>query len=46
MPDRLFKASATLAKTPSLDDIVDRAYGLVLDAVGARLCAAVIPVRA
>jgi len=42
----LAKASATLAKTPSLDDIVDRAYGLVLDAVGARLCAAVIPVRA
>ena len=40
------KASATLAKTPSLDDIVDRAYGLVLDAVGARLCAAMIPVRA
>ena len=40
------KASATLAKTPSLDDIVDRAYGLVLDAVGMRLCTAVIPVRA
>jgi stearoyl-CoA desaturase (Delta-9 desaturase) len=38
------KATATLAKTPSLDDIVDRAYGLVLDAVGARLRA--VPVRA
>jgi stearoyl-CoA desaturase (Delta-9 desaturase) len=42
----LAKASATLAKTPSLDDIVDCAYRLVLDAVGARLCAAPIPVRA
>jgi stearoyl-CoA desaturase (Delta-9 desaturase) len=47
----LAKATATLAKTPSLDEIVDRAYGLVLDAVGARLCAAMaqvpvpVPVR-
>jgi len=40
----LAKATATLAKTPSLDEIVDRAYGLVLDAVGARLCAATAPV--
>jgi stearoyl-CoA desaturase (delta-9 desaturase) len=40
----LAKATATLAKTPSLDEIVDRAYGLVLDAVGARLCAAAVPV--
>jgi stearoyl-CoA desaturase (delta-9 desaturase) len=39
------RASATLAKTPSLDDIVDRAYRLVLDAVGARLCAVPVPVR-
>jgi len=39
----LAKATATLAKTPSRDEIVDRAYGLVLDAVGARLCA--VPVR-
>jgi len=31
--------------TPSLDEIVDRAYGLVLDAVGARLCAVPVPVR-
>ena len=38
------KATATLAKTPSLDEIVDRAYGLVLDAVGARLRA--VPVKA
>ncbi len=36
------KATATLAKTPSLDDIVDCAYGLVLDAVGARLRAAAV----
>jgi len=40
----LAKATATLAMTPSLDEIVDRAYGLVLDAVGARLCAVPIPV--
>src|SRR5215469_3349240 len=40
----LAKATATLAMTPSLDEIVDRAYGLVLDAVGARLCAAPVPV--
>jgi stearoyl-CoA desaturase (delta-9 desaturase) len=38
------KATATLAKTPSLDEIVDRAYGLVLDAVGARLRA--VPIKA
>ena len=42
----LAKATATLAKTPSLDDIVDRAYGLVLDAVGARLRAVPVPVPA
>ena len=40
----LAKATATLARTPSLDDIVDCAYRLVLDAVGARLAA--VPVRA
>lgn len=42
----LAQATATLAKTPSLDDIVDRAYGLVLDAVGARLRAVPVRVRA
>jgi stearoyl-CoA desaturase (delta-9 desaturase) len=42
----LAKATATLARTPSLDAIVDHAYRLVLDAVGARLAAAAIPVRA
>jgi len=41
----LAKATATLAKTPSLDEIVDRAHGLVLDAVGARLRAAPAVVR-
>ncbi len=40
----LAKATAMLAKTPSLDEIVDRAYALVLDAVGARLRA--VPLRA
>jgi stearoyl-CoA desaturase (Delta-9 desaturase) len=39
------RASASLARTPSLDEIVDRAHGLVLAAVGARLCAAVVPIR-
>jgi hypothetical protein len=33
------------ARTPAIDEIVDRAYGLVLDAIGARLCAAVADVR-
>ena len=33
------RARAMFARTPSVDDIVDRAYSLVLDAVGARLCA-------
>ncbi|HEU5276631.1 MAG TPA: fatty acid desaturase [Xanthobacteraceae bacterium] len=41
----LAKATATLAKTPSLDEIVDRAHGLVLDAVGARLRAAPAVIR-
>jgi stearoyl-CoA desaturase (delta-9 desaturase) len=39
------KAAAMYAKTPSLDDIADRAHALVLDAIGARLCAAAVPVR-
>jgi stearoyl-CoA desaturase (delta-9 desaturase) len=33
------RARAMFARTPSVDDIVDRAYQLVLDAVSARLCA-------
>jgi stearoyl-CoA desaturase (delta-9 desaturase) len=31
------RAKATLAKSPSLDDIVDRAYELLLASVGTRL---------
>jgi hypothetical protein len=29
------------ARTPSIDDIVDQAHTLLLDAIGARLCPAV-----
>jgi stearoyl-CoA desaturase (Delta-9 desaturase) len=39
------RAVAMFAKTPSLDEIVNRAYELVLEAVGARLCLAAIPTR-
>jgi stearoyl-CoA desaturase (delta-9 desaturase) len=42
--DLLAQATAMFAKTPSIDDIVDRAHGLLLDAIGARLMHA--PVRA
>jgi stearoyl-CoA desaturase (delta-9 desaturase) len=38
------RARAMFARTPSVDDIVDRAYRLVLDAISARLCA--VPVEA
>jgi stearoyl-CoA desaturase (delta-9 desaturase) len=38
-------ATAMFARTPAIDEIVDRAYGLMLDAIGARLCAATIDVR-
>jgi stearoyl-CoA desaturase (delta-9 desaturase) len=38
------RARAMFARTPSVDDIVDRAYGLVLDAISARLRA--VPVAA
>ena len=43
MPSReeiLAGAKAVLAKTPCLDEIVDRAHHLLLAAVGARLAAA------
>jgi stearoyl-CoA desaturase (delta-9 desaturase) len=36
----LAQASAMFARTPSLDDIVDRAYALLLASVGTRLAAA------
>jgi len=40
----LDQARTMFARTPSVDDIVDRAYGLLLDAVGRRLRD--VPVRA
>jgi stearoyl-CoA desaturase (delta-9 desaturase) len=37
--DELFaRASTMFARTRSMDDIVERAYELVLDAIAARLC--------
>jgi stearoyl-CoA desaturase (Delta-9 desaturase) len=41
----LAAATAMFARTPAIDEIVDRAYGLLLDAIGARLRAAVVDVR-
>jgi stearoyl-CoA desaturase (Delta-9 desaturase) len=38
----LSRATAMFARTPSIDDIVDQAHALLLEAIGARLC----PVRA
>jgi stearoyl-CoA desaturase (Delta-9 desaturase) len=35
----LARATAMFARTPSLDDIVDRAHALILEAIGSRLCA-------
>jgi stearoyl-CoA desaturase (delta-9 desaturase) len=43
--EMLAQAMAMFARTPSIDEIVDRAYELVLDAVGARLRAAAVEVR-
>jgi stearoyl-CoA desaturase (delta-9 desaturase) len=34
------RAMAMFAKTSSMDDIVDMAHMLILDAIGARLCLA------
>src|SRR5262249_60648517 len=34
----LNRATAMFARTPSIDDIVDQAHALLLDAIGARLC--------
>jgi stearoyl-CoA desaturase (Delta-9 desaturase) len=44
--EMLAQAMAMFARTPSIDEIVDRAYELVLDAVGARLRAVPVEVRA
>jgi stearoyl-CoA desaturase (Delta-9 desaturase) len=41
----LAQATAMYASTPSIEDIVDRAHALILDAVGARLCPVAVPVR-
>jgi stearoyl-CoA desaturase (delta-9 desaturase) len=34
------RATGMFARTPSIDDIVDQAHALILDAIGARLCPA------
>ena len=39
------RAMAMYASTPSMEDIVDRAHALVLDAVGARLRPVPVPAR-
>ena len=44
--EMLAQATAMFARTPSIDAIVDRAYELVLDGIGARLQAVAIEVRA
>jgi len=44
--EMLAQATAMFARTPSIDEIVDRAYELMLDAIGAQLRAAVVEVRA
>ncbi len=43
--DILAQAMAMYASTPSIEDIVDRAHALLLDAVGARLRPVAIPAR-
>jgi stearoyl-CoA desaturase (Delta-9 desaturase) len=40
-PEILDRALAMYAGTPSIEDIVDRAQALILEAIGARLCPAV-----
>jgi stearoyl-CoA desaturase (delta-9 desaturase) len=44
--EMLAQATAMFARTPSIDAIVDRAYELLLDAIGARLQAVAVEVRA
>jgi stearoyl-CoA desaturase (Delta-9 desaturase) len=44
--EMLAQATAMFARTPSIDAIVDRAHELLLDAIGARLQAVAIEVRA
>src|SRR4029434_8537914 len=40
-PEILHRALAMYAGTPSIEDIVDRAHALILEAISARLCPAV-----
>jgi stearoyl-CoA desaturase (Delta-9 desaturase) len=40
-PEILDRALAMYASTPSIEDIVDRAHALILEAIGARLCLSV-----
>ena len=40
-PEILDRALAMYAVTPSIEDIVDRAHALILEAIGARLCPSV-----
>jgi stearoyl-CoA desaturase (Delta-9 desaturase) len=40
-PEILDRALAMYAGTPSIEDIVDRAHALILEAIGARLCPSV-----
>jgi len=44
--DILVRARAMFAKTPSMEDIADRAHALLLEAIAARLCTALIEVKA
>ncbi len=41
----LARALAMYASTPSMEEIVDRAHVLILEAIGARLCPAALPAR-
>jgi stearoyl-CoA desaturase (delta-9 desaturase) len=44
--DILARGTAMFANTPSTEQIADRAHAFLLDAIGARLCAAVVSARA
>jgi stearoyl-CoA desaturase (delta-9 desaturase) len=37
--DILARAKAMFAETPSMEDIVNRAHAVILEGIGARLCA-------
>ena len=44
-PEILDRALAMYASTPAIEDIVDRAHALILEAIGTRLCPAALPAR-